>query len=193
MPSGAPARRSVLQWLVGVGTAIGSGVGTGVMGAGALSTLTGCTTAPPADPSSPRDEPGHDRGVDLAVVSRARAASQHLAQRYADAVAALPDLAGALTPLAAEHAAHIRALDTTAASATATTQSPAPVSPRPVRPVSAGEAIAALAAAERASATARVADVLTCSPDVARLLASIAACQATHAAVLGTPPLGTPT
>jgi hypothetical protein len=183
MPSGVPTRRSVLRWLAGVGT----GVGTGVMGAGAMSTLTGCTTAPAADPSSPRGEPDRDRGVDLAVVSRALAASQDLAQRYADAVTALPDLAGTLTPLAAEHAAHIRALDTTLDSATANTESPAPVSSGPVRPVSAGETIAALAAAERASATARVADVLTSSPDVARLLASIAACQAVHAAVLGTP------
>lgn len=174
MPSAAPTRRSVLRGL--------AGLGIGVL-------ATGCTKAPAADLPSPRREADRDRDVDLVVVSRALAASQDLARRYAATVAAFPELTAALAPLEIEHAAHIAALDTTpppaappapsrAASASSGTASPAS------SPVTPGEASAVLAAAERASAGARVADLLTCSPAVARLLASIAASQVTHAAVL---------
>ena len=183
MPSAVPSRRSVLRGL--------SGLGVGVL-------ATGCTKAPAADLPSPRRESDRVRAIDLAVVGSALAVSQDLANRYAAAVAAFPELAGILAPLAAEHAAHVAALDTTpsSASAAASTESTAPTSPVPTGPAvpavpavpaTPGDAIAALTAAERASAAARVADLLPSSPAVARLLASIAACQATHAAVLGAP------
>ena len=181
MPSAVPTRRSVLRGLAGLGI----GVGIGVL-------ETGCTKAPAADLPSPRREADRDREVDLVVVSRALAASQDLAKRYAATVAAFPELAGVLGPLEIEHAAHIAALDTTPTSAapvasSGTGSAPASTSSAASAPAIPSEALAALAAAERASAGARVADLLTCSPAVARLLASIAASQATHAAVLGTP------
>ena len=175
MPSAVPTRRSVVRAL--------AGLGIGAVGTGALSPLAGCTKAPAAAPS-PQREPDPVRAVDLAVVARALAASQDLAARYAATIAASPDLAGLLVPLAAEHAAHVAALDTTPASGTAAAPSSTAPGPAPVAP---GEAMAALAAAERASAAARVDDLLASSPAVARLLASIAACQAAHAAVLGMP------
>ena len=175
MPSAVPTRRSVVRVL--------AGLGIGSLGAGALSPLAGCTKTPSSAPS-PQREPDPVRAVDLAAVARALATSQDLTARYAAAIAAFPDLAGLLVPLEAEHAAHVAALDTTPASGTAAPPSSTASGPAPAV---AGEALAALAAAERASAAARVADLLAASPAVARLLASIAACQAAHAAVLGMP------
>jgi hypothetical protein len=181
MPSAVPTRRSVLRGI--------AGLGLGVL-------ATGCTSAPAADSPSPQGEPDRVRAIDLAVVDSALAASQDLAKRYAATLTAFPELAGVLAPLEAEHAAHIAALDTTPASApgAASTESTAPTPPVPTGsavpsvpsvPAIQRDAVAALTAAERASAAARVADLLASSPAVARLLASIAACQATHAAVLG--------
>ena len=167
MPTAVPTRRAVLR---GFGAAVAS-----------LWTLPGCTSAPDEDdpPSSPRTP-----DPDLAVVARALAAGAQLAQRYAATVAAHPGLAGLLEPLAAEHAAHGDALDVSEPGtppASPLAESPAP---SPLVPTVAAEALAALAAAERASATARVADLLQSAPTVARLLASIAASQAAHAALL---------
>ena len=162
MPRAGPTRRTVLR-------------GLGVLGAGALGTLAACTSpqiAKDRRPSPRKPDP------DLAVVARALAASQDLAQRYAATATAFPDLAGRLGPLAAEHAAHIAALRVS----TPTTPPGTTVAPVPTVAI---EALAALAAAERTSAAARVPDLLHSAPAVARLLASVAACQAVHAAVLG--------
>ena len=191
MPSAVPTRRSVLRGL--------AWLGIGVL-------ATGCTKAPAADLPSPRREADRDRDVDLVAVSRALAASSDLARRYAATVAAFPELTGVLAPLEIEHAAHIAALDTTpppaapsalpssasassgtASASSGTASASSGTASAASSPATPGEALAALAAAERASAGARVADLLTCSPAVARLLASIAASQVTHAVVLGAP------
>jgi hypothetical protein len=170
MLSAVPTRRAVLRDL-----------GACAVGVGALAALPGCTSGPRApDPASPRREPDPD----IAVVARALTASVELARRYAATAAALPELSGVLGPLAGEHAAHIDALGG-APTPVPTAPRPAPSSPAP--PMGPTEALAALAAAERASAAARVADLLPASPAVARLVASIAACQATHAMILGSP------
>lgn len=169
MTSAVPTRRAALR---GVGAAVASLYG-----------LPGCTATPSEDdppPGTIKPDP------DVAVVGRALAASADLAQRYQATITAFPDFASMLAPPAVEHAAHIAALDVSGPNPSPGTQAPSGPSGPPVPPVPA-EALDWLAAAERASAAARVADLLSASPSVARLLASIAASQAAHAALLAIP------
>lgn len=133
-----------------------------------------------------------------AIRDRAVAASRHLVALYAATVAQHPQLRARLAPLAAEHQAHLEALTgepaaqqlplpTHEAQATLT---PAPGEPTPSTtpqatvPRSPTAALAALAGAERAAADGRLRDLPAAPPELARLLASIAACQAVHAELL---------
>ncbi|MFI1838718.1 hypothetical protein [Streptomyces olivaceoviridis] len=134
--------------------------------------LTGCSAGP---------ESGDD-GPSATQRARARAArdSRGLLARYDAVLAAHPGLADRLRPLRAQVAAHAAAFtDGTAPTASATaTASAAPV------PAGEKDAVAGLAAAERALADRRAKDLLEAPGELARLLASVAAAGAAHAYLL---------
>ncbi|WP_327234221.1 hypothetical protein OG349_09650 [Streptomyces sp. NBC_01317] len=100
-----------------------------------------------------------------------------------------PDLAGPLSPLRTAVAAHVKAL----APAPVVTASPSP-SPSPSASATAAgaltiaddpaDALKALAAAERRTADAHSAALLDAPPELARLLASLAAAGAAHVYLL---------
>jgi hypothetical protein len=113
------------------------------------------------------------------VAEQARAVrdSTELIGRYDAAAAAHPSLAARLRPLRAEVVRHIEAFGGKA---------PAAAPPKEAAAGTAADALAGIAAAERALADRRAAAVLTVPGDLARLLASVAAAGAGHAALLGT-------
>lgn len=113
----------------------------------------------------------------VAEEARAVRDSMDLIGRYDAAAAAHPALAARLRPLRAEVARHIEAFGGKA---------PPAVPPPPATAASAAQALAGLAAAERALAGRRAAAVLTVPGELARLMASVAAAGAGHAALLGT-------
>lgn len=126
------------------------------------------------------DEPsGEESATPPEAAEQARAVrdSTELIGRYDAAAAAHPALAARLRPLRAEVARHIEALGGRAPAAT----SP----PAGAAPGSRAQALAGLAAAERALADRRAAAVLALPGEAARLMASVAAAGAGHAALLG--------
>ncbi|MFF9771020.1 hypothetical protein ACF1GT_31345 [Streptomyces sp. NPDC014636] len=136
--------------------------------------LAGCSAGP---------DSGED-GPSAATRARARAArdSRGLLARYDAVLAAHPGLADRLRPLRAQVAAHATAFEegaTATATATATTSAAA----TPV-PAAEKDAVAGLAAAERALADRRAKDLLAVPGELARLLASVAAAGAAHAYLL---------
>lgn len=134
--------------------------------------LAGCS----AGPESGDDAPS---AVERA---RARAArdSRGLLARYDAVLAAHPGLAERLRPLRTQVAAHAAAF---ADGGTATASATATASTAPV-PAAEKDAVAGLAAAERALADRRAKDLLEVPGELARLLASVAAAGAAHAYLL---------
>ncbi|MDR6980600.1 hypothetical protein J2X68_007340 [Streptomyces sp. 3330] len=137
--------------------------------------------------------------------ARARAArdSGELAARYDAVLAVHPALAVRLAPLRAEVARHVEAFGGAAkaspsatgsasgspASPTTPTASPTGSAPVPPAvpsavPITDTDALAGLAAAERALADRRVTELLDVPGELARLLASVAAAGAAHAYLL---------
>ncbi|MFI1075425.1 hypothetical protein [Streptomyces puniciscabiei] len=153
-PSG-PRRRSVLASAAGAAL------------------LVGCT----ADPDS-------GGGSSAAERARARAArdSQGLLARYDAVLAAHPGLATRLGPLRAQVAAHVGAF-TEGTTPTSAKSSASPSAQASV-PATEKDALAGLAAAERALADRRAGALLEVPGELARLLASVAAAGATHAYLL---------
>jgi hypothetical protein len=153
-----------------------------VLAGGAVLALGGCL---PVDGSSP------GRAVAPEQRLRARIAGEVLAlsARYDAVVARYPGTRAQLSTLAAEHEAHADALLGTADTPPtgSPTSSPSPSgstgAPVPV-PGTVDRAIAELAAAEHAASHRRGRQARDASPDLARLLASIAACEAAHASLL---------
>jgi hypothetical protein len=139
-----------------------------VLAGGLALGLGACTTeaAPPApDP-------------DVAIRRAVAAGVRELLGRYADVSTAHPALAARLTPLAAEHTAHLRALGVRRHAAGRTPQ------PASTPAGNARRAVADLAAAERRIAALRPEQARRASPLLARLVASIGACEAGHGALL---------
>jgi hypothetical protein len=141
-----------------------------VLATGAVLALAGCL---PADESAP---PPPD--PDLVLRRRVAAEVRALVAAYVAATATFPALAARLGPLAAEHDAHVAALD------------PRPPSTRPSLPVPPEPATATatldrLADLERSAGRRRTSQSLRAGSDLARLLASVGACNAVHAALLG--------
>ncbi|WP_431041890.1 hypothetical protein ACQUSR_08170 [Streptomyces sp. P1-3] len=165
--------------------------------AGAAVLLAGCSGAADA---------GSDRAGRTAAADRLRARAERdslvLLARYDATSAAHPVLADRLRPLRAETARHAQAF---AGSGGARSGSPAAASPpgraaSPSAGVSPGgdtsaprppgvpgtpeQALAVLAQAERLTADARTAALASAPGELARLLASVAACGAAHAYLL---------
>jgi len=157
----------------------------GALAASAAGLLAGCRAGPgpgpDAGPTPTRPSPPPDpQAADLAAERRLLAAYDATVRRH-------PTLRPRLAPLRADHAAHVAALE----AILGLTPSPvptggtAPTVPAPAVPGTPAGALAALRAAERGAAAARTAACLTAAADRAPVLASIAACEATHEVLLG--------
>ncbi|MFE9927753.1 hypothetical protein [Streptomyces sp. NPDC005533] len=167
-----PSRRSLLAGAVGV------------VGAAAL---TGCSDDRPA--AGEGGIPLERRMREAAVRDSAR-----LLERYDATAAAHPALAARLAPLRAAVAAHSGALAAAAgspspsASRSGGTGAAAPAPGGEPVPPKAEEALTALADAERSLSQARTIDLAGAPGELARLLASVAACGAVHAYLLTSTP-----
>ncbi|MBH5337278.1 hypothetical protein IHE55_21945 [Streptomyces pactum] len=159
-------------------------------GAAGAALLTGC---------SGDGAPGTAAAGGSAAAGRLRARAHResaaLLARYDATLAAHPGLAERLRPLRAETARHLAAFAGPGPSATSGSAggsaSAAPGSGRPAAPAAPprvperpGEALAALARAERETADARTTALAGAPAEFARLLASVAACGAAHAFLL---------
>ncbi|MGW6708574.1 hypothetical protein ACWGDE_27290 [Streptomyces sp. NPDC054956] len=181
MPSTLPSRRSLLAGAAGI--------------AGAA-LLSGCSDgeSPGAEPEIPLERRMRDSAV---------RDSERLLERYDATAAAHPALAQGLAPLRASVAAHAAALaedrrpapsrsakPSASASATASAAASAaapgtgaePVPPKPA------EALTALSDAERSLAEARTISLAGAPGELARMLASLAACGHVHAYLLPSTP-----
>ncbi|WP_329198780.1 MULTISPECIES: hypothetical protein [unclassified Streptomyces] len=170
-----PSRRSVLA---------------GAAGAAGAALLTGCTGESGANPE--------DNGIPLERRMRENAVrdTERLLERYDATTAAHPDLAGRLAPLRAAVAAHHAALAVSgsappagagAPSASSSGSAPSAGTPAPRSapvPATAAEALTELADTERSLSEARTIALAGAPGELARLLASVAACGAVHAYLL---------
>ncbi|MGW5401829.1 hypothetical protein [Streptomyces sp. NPDC003952] len=182
MPSILPSRRGLLAGAAGI--------------AGAA-LLSGCSDGgtPAADPEVPLER----RMRETAVRESGR-----LLERYDATAAAHPALAERLAPLRASVAAHTAALGdggspapSRSASAPSPASSPAPSGTAAAAPPAPGaapvpaapaEALTALADAERSLAEARTISLAGAPGELARMLASVAACGHVHAYLLTSNP-----
>ncbi|MGW1772612.1 hypothetical protein [Streptomyces sp. NPDC002104] len=179
MPSTLPSRRGLLAGAAGI--------------AGAA-LLSGCSDdgPPVADPEVPLERRMRETAV---------RESERLLERYDATAAAHPALAPRLAPLRASVAAHTTALTdegSPAASASRSASAPstapsdaaaAPPAPgsSPV-PAAPADALTALADAERSLAEARTIALAGAPGELARMLASVAACGHVHAYLLTSTP-----
>jgi hypothetical protein len=136
-----------------------------------VGTLTAAGCTPSTDPAPPTDAPRDDDAVLAAAVV---AQEEGLIALYDATVAAFPALGSALTSIRDQHAAHRDALSPQGSP----TASPSP-------PIAAGTsqaaAIAGLLEAERRAVSERTESCVAARiPDTARLLALIAASEASH-------------
>ncbi|MFC1407312.1 MULTISPECIES: ferritin-like domain-containing protein [Streptacidiphilus] len=179
MTTSAPGirRRSLLS----------AGIGTGI--AGLLVACGSVSAQTSADGRTVRTVEAPD--PDVPVRARALAATRALAARYDAAIAAFPAAAGQLRPLRQQLTAQESAFGGTAASASASPSTSASATPPSTPATNRSAAVAALDAAERATAQARLKDLATASPALARQLASAAADGAQHSMLLrGSVPAG---
>ncbi len=173
-----PSRRSLL---------------TGAAGAAGAALLTGCSDA---------GSPGTDTGIPLERRMREAAVrdSGRLLERYDATAAAHPALAARLAPLRAAVAAHATAFSLTPSGAPSPSASASPSGAAAAAAAPDGEAVApkpadaltALADAERSLSEARTIDLAGAPGELARMLASVAACGAVHAYLLTSTPGATP-
>jgi hypothetical protein len=129
--------------------------------------------------------------TDLQALQDALSDAQSLLSGYRATAAAQPATKAALAPFTADVEAHVSALTpllAAAGSASAST-SAGSTSGTPTKGAAATPAtpigVAALVAAERATAGRRATDCETVSPGVASLIGSLSACASSHAALLG--------
>ncbi|WP_416975704.1 hypothetical protein [Streptomyces sp. 4F14] len=158
-----------------------------LLAAAALFGAAGCSSSGSTTEETAAKAPS----VSQRVRARAVQDSQALLKRYDAALAARPGLAGVLAPLRGEVVRHVGAFGGTVSPSASPSVSPsgtpsgAAAPPAPAAPpVDDKTALTELAAAERALADRRAADLLTVPGELARLLASVAAAGAVHAYVL---------
>jgi hypothetical protein len=150
-----------------------------------LAACTGDDGRPPATEASPSGpEPDALLRADVAEAERELLAL-HLAT-----VSTHPALAAQLAPFSARHRRHLEAVEASGPMATpqpSTAAASPPGGTPPAVPADAAQALAAVRTAERAAGAARIADCLRSEdPELAELLAAVAACEAAHDVVLGT-------
>ncbi len=164
-PTAAPPRRVVLA-----AAAAGSVLLAGCKGLAALG-------------------PAPKTGADVATLTEAIAAEEMLIARYDAALAALSGqqrITRLLTPILAEHRAHLDRLRTRLIQPAAAPASPSPsATPTPAPPPGGRRQILAdLVAAERAAAGRLTGQLVAMPPATAQLMASISASEAAHVVVL---------
>ncbi|MEU6079870.1 hypothetical protein [Streptomyces sp. NPDC047108] len=165
-PRGGPRRRSLL---------------TGALGATAATTvLSGCSDSGSAAERAERTSRA------LKLRDRSAAESKALLARYDATLKAHPPLASRLAPLRAEVSRHADALVTPRSGSASPSASASGdrASRAPEIPDDEDKALAALAEAERTTADARAKALMDAPPELARLLASVAAAGAGHAYLL---------
>jgi hypothetical protein len=150
--------------------------------------LAGCASEP--SPWAKPPKPSPDVGALHDVID----AEYTMISKYTAVLAAFPALAGTMSPLLAQHREHLAALQarlvippgTSPAQAASATARPRPRRPRV--PSSQAAAASYLRGAEQDQAAALAHRVAGVPPSLAQLLASIGACEAAHAALLGRDP-----
>jgi len=153
-------------------------------GAAGAALLAGCSSGSGESDGSTSGSPS------IAEKVRARAArdSAGLVERYDAVIAAHPAVAERVRSLRAEVVRHAEAFGGTVGKSGATASESPSASPSPsasaTAPVTEKDALADLAAAERALADRRTAALVDVPGELARLLASVAAAGAVHAYLL---------
>ncbi|MCX4781389.1 hypothetical protein [Streptomyces sp. NBC_01264] len=175
MPSTLPSRRGLLAGAAGIAGAV---------------LLSGCSDdgPPAADPEVPLERRMRETAV---------RESERLLERYDATAAAHPDLAQRLAPLRASVAAHTAALADEGAPSASRSPSPVPSGAEAAAPPAPGaapvpaapaDALTALADAERSLAEARTLTLAGAPGELARMLASVAACGHVHSYLLTSNP-----
>jgi hypothetical protein len=152
--------------------------------AAAGAAVAGCTPGthwPWAKP--PRPAP------DVGVLHDVIDAEYKMISRYTAVLSVYPGLAGAISPVLAEHRQHLaqlraRLIIPAGASAAEAAAAAPPRLRRPQLPAGHAAALGYLRSAERAAAGALVGRLASVPPSLAQLIASIGASEATHAALL---------
>lgn len=143
-----------------------------LLGLAAAVPLAACTSEPePAPPPDPDDL------LREAAVARERA----LLREYDAVLLTLPALAARLTPLRAEHAEHLVAL---LGGPEPSAPASAPAAPAVPPPATAAAALTGLVSAEREAAAGHRQAAVDASRELAAVLASLAASEASHPVVL---------
>lgn len=182
-----------------------------LLGVSALATVAGCRPSKKSDDGSASSAGAPSAAGTRSATSGAIAPAQALATRVADderaliaaydtAIEAMPELEPVLAPLRADHAAHLVGLTPGAPTTPASSVANTSATPTPTPSAAAGSAatgppnspaqslraqtLSALTAKERAAAAARVDDLMSAEGSLARLLASIGGCEASHAGLL---------
>jgi hypothetical protein len=121
--------------------------------------------------------------ADVRTLMTAVTAEDNLVYLYTKTIASYSSLATGLSPLLAEHQAHLSALRARIIEPPGKSLHPRPSS-RPAIATSVTQAVANLRAAEQAAVTAQLGRLPAASPVEAQLYASIAASEATHITIL---------
>ncbi|MGW8329935.1 hypothetical protein ACWGLE_18790 [Streptomyces sp. NPDC055897] len=151
-------------------------------GAAAAGLLAGCSDAGGGHDSAAAEREAAKR-AEAALRERTSAASRALVGQYDAVLAMHPALRDRLAPLRDQAAQHGTALASAPAAGPGPTATRAPgVS---AVPADADDALKQLADAERRTSDAQLAAVAAAPPELARLLASVAASGAGHAYLLG--------
>lgn len=165
-----------------------------MLAGGCLLALAGCLPWSDQPPRLPVDP-------ELATRSRIAEEVRALARYYGAVMERFPAVRPELATLAAEHEEHSRALlgptPTTPSRSPSPSGTPSrspspspsgtPSTPVPAVPESLAAALGSLVDAELAAARRRSRQAGRASPALARLLASVAGCEAAHAALLSSP------
>jgi hypothetical protein len=138
------------------------------------STLTGCGLFDSDPPPTPEPDPMQP------VLDEARA----LAARYDQLALTRPDLSARLTPLGDDHKAHIAELSRLIEPAAAQSASAGASASASASAAAVESSLSRLRTAEQTAQRTAVTVARTAEPDRAALLASIAACRATHVEAL---------
>lgn len=140
-----------------------------VLATGGVLALAACLPVQQAEPPPP--------DPDLVLRRRVATEVRRLVAAYAAVLAAFPAARSRLATLAAEHEAHVTAL-------AGPRRRPGAAPAAPQVPRTLGAASTWLAGIEQEAAHRRTAESLEAGDDLARLLASVAACNTVHAALL---------
>lgn len=172
-PAGATRRRVLTASVLAALAAAGTGG------------LAGCASEPSPWAKPPKPSP------EVGALHEVIDAEYTMIAKYTAVLAAFPGLAATMSPLLAQHREHLAALQARlvippgASPAQAASATARPRAPRPRVPSSQASAAGYLRTAERDQAAALVRRVADVPPSLAQLLASIGACEAAHAALLG--------